>query len=70
MPVTIAAASRNVIASATNSMLVDLGDSAKIAPARPNPTAPASIVVAATIAFAFPTWPDGTRPGIAAWRAG
>src|SRR5580692_746920 len=65
---TIAAASTNVIASATKSMLgVDFaGDSAKIAPARPNPIAPASIEVAATIALAFPTCPAGTRVGIAA----
>src|SRR5450631_124555 len=63
---TIAAASAKVIASATKSMLVDFGESAKIAPASPNPTAPASIVVAATIALAFPTCPVGTRLGIAA----
>src|SRR5487761_485794 len=69
---TIAAASTKVIASATKSMLgVDLaGDSVKIAPARPNPIAPASIDVAATMAFALPTCPDGTRLGIAACRAG
>src|SRR6266853_886115 len=65
---TIAAASTNVIASATKSMLgVDLGgDSARIAPAMPNPMAPASIEVAATMALAFPIWPAGTRFGIAA----
>src|SRR6266851_3881018 len=62
----ITAARAKVMASATNSMLVDFGERAKIAPARPNPIAPASIVVAATIALALPTCPVGTRPGIAA----
>src|ERR1700693_4649933 len=69
---TIAAARTKVMASATKSMLgVDFGgERAKIAPATPNPMAPASIEVAATMALALPTCPAGTRLGIAAWRAG
>jgi hypothetical protein len=66
MLITIMAARIKVIASAMKSMFVDFGDKARIAPASPNPMAPASIVVAATIAFAFPTCPGGTNPGIAA----
>ena len=34
-----------------------------MAPAMANPTAPATILVVTTMAFAFPTWPAGTRPG-------
>src|SRR5258708_11155835 len=70
IPTTIAAASANVIASATKSMLVYLGESANKAPANPQPTAPSSIVLAATIALALPTCPAATRPSIAACRAG
>src|SRR3989442_9111041 len=65
-PTTIVAASANVRASATNNILVEFGFHANMAPANPKPTAPASIVVADTIALALPTCPGGTRAGIAA----
>src|SRR5260370_38977472 len=64
------AARAKVIARETKRRFVDLGDKARIAPAKPNPRAPVSMVVAATIALAFPICPTGTRLGIAPWRAG
>src|SRR5438105_2960536 len=70
IPTTKAAAIAKVAASTKNKTVGEPGCNERIAPARPNPRALATIVVAATIAFALPTCPTGTRPGIAAWRAG
>src|SRR5713226_7722976 len=68
MPSTIAAATAKVAASARNKTMSDDCDNVKIAPASAYPIAPASMVVPTKRALAFPTWPAGTRPGIAAWR--
>src|ERR1700716_1377284 len=70
IPAMIAAPSPKVTASAIKSMFVEVGKKPRIPLAIPKPTAPASIDVAATIAFALPTCPAGTRFGIAACLAG
>src|SRR5438046_5724253 len=70
MPRMMAAASTKVVASAINRMFIDVGNRVRMAAATPKPTAPVSMLVAATIAFAFPIWPGGTRLGIAACLAG
>ncbi len=65
MPSIIAAAKAKVAASAKNKYISD-PEMLNMALAKAKPTAPASMVVATMRAFAFPTWPAGTRPGIAA----
>ncbi len=70
IPSTIMAARANVAASAQKSIVSDCCERLSTAPAKAYPAAPAIIVVATRSAFAFPICPAGTRPGIAACRAG